>query len=206
MKSDSTSSVSVPSAGSAKFTGVKLVGTTVKNTNGILSEFSNGSYALIEPAISPGNAPIEAAIEFTMPDVPVRKGGLMGNVGDEMGFSPFYIRNFILEGDISSTGKTWDIASVLLTELPLKPKSTYRLKCSWNGKEYSWFVWRGNWVLLKKVSSNLSAAWGSQLQFGTNCGKGAAFAGTINLNKCYISIDGKLWWEGVRGAYKNANK
>lgn len=205
-KNDSSSPASIASAGAAKFTGVKLVGSTVKNTNGVLSDFSNGSYGLIEPAFSPGNAPIEAVVEFTMPDGPVRKGGLLGNVGDEMGFSPFYIRNATIEGDLSSSGKDWDIASILLTDLSLTPKATYRLKCSWDGKEYSWHVWRGRWALLAKVPSNRSVVGGSLLQFGTNHGKGAAFAGTINLNKSYICIGGKLWWEGVRGAYKNANK
>ncbi len=78
-------------ADSAKVTGVKLVGNTIKLNKGILSEFRGTSYALIEPDFSPGNATIEAVIEFTMPDAPVANAGLMGGLGSKDGFTPFYI-------------------------------------------------------------------------------------------------------------------
>jgi hypothetical protein len=205
-KSDSASSAAIPSAGSAKFTGVKLVGTTVKNKNGVLSGFSNGSYALIEPAFSPGNATIETVIEFAMPNTSVASGGLMGGLGSRCGFSPFHIEKAEIHGYLSANGKAWDIASSLPIGVQLRPKETYRLKCTWDGKEYAWFIWRGKWMPLAKLSNKSSVADGLELQFGSNRGKSMPFAGTIDLNKCYIKVAGKLWWEGVGGAYKNANK
>ena len=205
-KSESSSSASIPSAGSAKFTGVKLVGATVKLDKGVLGNFSGASYALIEPDFSPETAPIEAVIDFTMPDVPVANAGLMGGLGGRDGFTPFYIVGSAAVGCLSASGKTWDIAAALPIGLSLRPKENYRLKCLWDGKEYSWFIWRNNWAPLKKLPSKFPIAGGLQLQLGTNRGHGGAFPGTMDLNKCYIKVGGKLWWEGVKGAYKNANK
>ena len=205
-KSEGSSYSSIPSAGSAKFTGVKLVGTTVKNKDDILSDFSKGSYALIESVFSPGNAPIEAVIEFTMPAAGGESGGLFGGFGSGNGFSPFYISGSSVRGYLSTSGKTWDIASSFPIGLSVQPKETYRLMCSWDGKEYTWFVWSGGWTPLKKLPSNLPVAGGLHQQFGTDRGVVAPFMGTIDLNKCYIKIGGKLWWEGVKGAYKKANR
>lgn len=193
-------------AESAKFTAVKLVGATVKLDKGVLSNFSSASYALIEPDFSPGNAHIEAVLEFTMPDAPVANAGLMGGVGGRDGFTPFYIVGSSLVGYLSTSGKSWDLASALKLGLPLKPKDTYRVKCEWNGKEYIWSVWRGNWVVLGRLACQSPVAGGLKLQLGTNRGSNSPFPGTIDLNKSYIQVGGKLWWEGVKGAYKNANK
>lgn len=193
-------------AESAKFTGVKLVGNTVKLNKGVLSEFTGPSCALIEPDFSPGNAPIEAVIEFTMPDAPVANAGLMGGLGGRDGFTPFYIVGSSLVGYLSTSGKSWDLASALKLGLPLKPKDTYRVKCEWNGKEYIWSVWRGNWVVLGRLACQSPVAGGLKLQLGTNRGSNSPFPGAIDLNKSYIKVGGKLWWEGVKGAYKNANK
>ena len=206
VKSDSASSVLVPSAGAAKFTGVKLVGPTVKNAKGVLSNFSDTSYALIEQDFSPGNAPIEAVIEFSIPDSGVGSAGLLGGLGGRDGFTPYYIVASTAVGYLSSSGKAWDIASSMLIGLSLQPKGTYRIKCEWDGKEYAWSVWRGKWVAIKQLPSKSSVAGGFKLQLGTNRGQNAPFPGTIDLNKCYIKIGGKLWWEGEKGAYKNANK
>lgn len=203
-KSDSASSAAIPSAGSAKFTGVKLVGATVKLDKGVLSNFSSASYALIEPDFSPGNAPIEAVLEFTMPDAPVANAGLMGGVGGRDGFTPFYIVGSSLVGYLSTSGKAWDLASSLKIGLPLKPKDTYRVKCEWNGKEYIWSVCRGNWVVLGRLTSQAPIAGGLKLQLGTNRGANSPFPGTIDLNKSYIKVGGKLLWEGVKGAARNA--
>ena len=206
VKSDSASSVSVPSVGSAKFTGVKLVGSTVKNTKGVLSDFSGASYALIESDFSPGNAPIEAVIEFSVPDSGVTGAGLLGGLGGRDGFTPFFIVGSAVVSYLSASGKTWDVAAAMPIGLSLQPKGTYRIKCEWDGKEYVWSVWRGKWVATKRLPSKFPVAGGLKLQFGTNRGQGVAFPGTIDLNKCYIKVGGKLWWEGEKGAYKNANK
>lgn len=204
--SKSSATSTTPSVGAAKFTGVKLVGATVKLDKGVLRDFSGVSYALIDSDFSPENAPIEAVIDFTMPDVQVANAGLMGGLGGGNGFTPFYIVGSSAVGYLSTSGKAWDVASSLPIGLPLKPKDTYRVKCEWDGKEYIWSVWRGHWIVLKRLPSKFHVAGGLKLQLGTNRGYNSAFPGTIDLSKCYIKVGNKLWWEGVKGAYRNANR
>ena len=205
-KSDSSSSASINSVGSAKFTGVKLVGSTVKLGKGVLSNFSDASYGLIDTEFSPGNETIETVVEFTLHNIPSAKAGLLGGLGVQDGFTPFYIVGSSVVGYLSSSGKDWDITSGLPIGLSLRPKDTYRVKCEWNGKEFVWSVWRGTWTVLRRLPSKVPVAGGFKIQFGTNRGRNSPFPGTIDLNKCYIKVGDKLWWEGVNGAYKNVNK
>ena len=203
-KSDSAPPAVVPSAGSAKFTGVKLVG-SVKETAGVLSGFAAGSYALIEPKFSHAGAEIEAVIEYTTGDSPLVNCGVMGGLGWDNGFTPFYIVDQQACAYLSSGGG-WDIAAASKIGVTINPKGTYRFRCTWNKKEYVWYQWKGRWVEVFKRPCPAAVADGLQLQIGTNRGQNSPFLGTIDLNKCYIKIGGKLWWEGVKGAYKSANK
>ena len=199
---------SVPNLGAAKFVGVKVKGDAVKCNNGVLSGFlGSASYAYIDTPFAPANSQIEAVIEFTTAETIPGTCGLMGCVGGHDGFTPFYVAGGQVCGYLSSTGKAWNIASAFPLGLKLAPKQTYRLKCSWDGKEYAWFLWNGGrWTPLATIPSNLPVAGGADLQLGTNRGQGAPFNGTIDLNRSYIKVGGKLWWEGVKGAYRNANR
>ena len=205
-KSDSASSAAIPPAGSAKFTGVKLVGSTVKNTNGVLSDFSNGSYALIEPPIPVDKVPVEVVVEFSTPPDMKPTFGIMGGQGQGFGFSPFCINDLKVTGCFSSNGKSWDIAQGYDSGVILTPSETYRLKCIWDGSAYTWYVWRNKWVAQKTLKSKKAISNGLKLQLGTNRGLNHPFNGSIDLTKCYIKAGGKLWWEGARGAYVTANQ
>ena len=182
------------------------IGNTVKLNKGILSGFSDGSYAVIDPPFSPAGKPFEMVFEFTAPDNISGLYGLIGGIGDKYGFSPCFMEKGCLSGYISSDGKSWDIASALRLPVTLVAKNTYRLKCTWNGHSYLWSHWTGKWNVLAKLDSTKSVFEGLRLGFGTNRGKNCPLQGTINLNVSYILIDGKLWWEGVKGAYKNARQ
>ena len=88
--------------------------------------------------------------------------------------------------------------------MTLHPKETYRMKCTWDKKGYAWYVWRNGWVLLKRLPNSNPVYGGLKLSLGTNRGYNNPFLGTINLNRCYIKIGEKLWWEGAKGAYHNS--
>ena len=132
--------------------------------------------------------------------------GLLSCSG-QPGFVPFLMNNNRLIAAISSNGSSWDIVANTPYGDPISLQSSYRLKCSWDGNEYAWFVWdKVAWRKIFESHSNLPIFQASELQFGNHRLGNAPFSGTINLNACYICIGGNLWWEGVRGAYKNANK
>ena len=101
------------------------------------------------------------------------------------------------------------VVSTALCAMPTQEelsKASYRCKCEWTGSEYIWSIWHGKWREVKRIQSKLPVAGGLKLVIGVNRGNDAPFSGTIDLNKCYIKVGDKLWWEGEKGAYKNANK
>lgn len=193
-------------AESAKHTGVKLIGNTVKLNKGILSGFSEGSYAAIDAPFSPAGKPFEMVLEFDITGDVAGTYALTGGIGDKNSFSPWFINKGSLIGSLSSDGKAWDIVYMQKLSVVLKVKSACRLKCAWDGKSYVWSHWTGNWSVIAKVDNAKTVFDGLRLGLGINRGRNLPLLGTINLNVSYIVIDGKLWWEGVKGARTNAGK
>ena len=206
MKAEKPSATSIPSVGTAKYYGVELIGGTVKESNGVLSGFTKNGLARIRSKFKPGKDTFDVVIEFKTGESLSGGAGLLSCSG-QPGFVPFFIDNDHMIGSISSNGKSWDIAANAPYGDQISPRSSYRVRCSWDSKEYEWFVWdKVVWRKVLGLRSTLPIFQESELQLGNHRLGNAPFTGTIDLNKCYICIGGKLWWEGVKGAYKNANK
>ena len=204
--SPQTTASSSASVGTAKYYGVELIGGSVKENKGILSDFANGSYAKLRASFDPRNQITEAVVEFETGHAVDKEAGLLCAI-QKCGFAPFYIVSGQLTSCLSTNGETWDIARSAPAGIIIQAKSVYRIKVVWDGREYSLYLWENNrWQRKKSIVSSSPVLSGTDLLLGTNRLFWAPFSGTINLNKCYICIDGKLWWEGVKGAYKNANK
>ena len=201
----SKSSSSSSYVGAAKYYGVKIIGNDVKQNGNKLSGFSSSSYGLIDVEFSPGDSPIEAVVEISTPRTMAECSGILTGIGGN-GFTPFFILKGSLMPFLSSSGKQWDIIAHTPIDVSFHPGETYRLKCEWDGNEYIWSVWRGRWTVVKRLPSKSPVFSGLKLQIGTNRGNQSPFNGEIDLSRCYIMVGKKLWWEGVKGAYKNANK
>ena len=204
-KSEKISSSAIPAVGTAKYYGVELIGGSVKDEKGELSGFTKGSFAKLKSPFAPGKDTFEVVIEFTTGQQ-IGSSGLFGCMGN-MGFIPFSIVQDNLVCYLSSNGLNDDIASGQNLGIKLVPKTTYRVKCEWEGKNYAWSIWRnGQWVCVKKIPGSVPVNGGQEMQIGTNRLRSNAFLGSVNLCNSYICIARKLWWEGVKGAYKNANR
>ena len=195
-----------PSVGRAKFFGVKLVGDSVKEVNGILKGFSTTSYARIQPLFAPKNKSVEVVVEFVTAKSSWQIGGVFGCFGNTHGFFPFFIEKGQLASYLSNNGSSWNIASGSLVNLPINAETTYRVKCAWTGKSFDYYIWQGKWCELGSIASATPVVGGTEMQFGLSRSGHCPFTGEINLTKSYICIDGKLWWEGVSGAYDRANR
>ena len=199
-------SSSSSSASSAKYYGVEIVGGSVKDNKGILSGFANKSYGRIKAPFDPKEKAIEAVVEFTIGPTVDGAAGILCTVS-KCGFAPLIIRSGQVMGILSSNGASWDISSGVAVGIMVKPQTTYRVKITWDGKCYTWFLWENtSWHKLKAMPCTIPVFGGADLQFGTGRALDAPFTGTVNVNHCYICIGGKLWWEGVKGAYKSANR
>ena len=194
------------SAESAKYYGVELVGSSVNESKGILGGFANKSCAKIKAPFNPKDKAIEVVIEFkTIAKVDGAAGVL--SAAPKCGFTPLLINDGRLIGCLSSNGTSWDIAFKEQIGISLLPNTTYRVKITWDGKFYSWYRWEnGNWRKLKEIACAIAIFGCSELQFGVDRLLGCPFSGTIDLSRCYISIGGTLWWEGIKGAYRNVNQ
>lgn len=196
----------IPSVGIAKYYGVELVGNSVKESKGILNGFANKSYAKIKAPFNPKGKAFEVVVEFETGTTIAGYAGILCNV-QKPGFSPIFLRDNQLAPYLSSNGVKWDIVEGSPIGLAVTPKTLYRIKIVWDRSVYSWYVWdKRAWNIIGSISCDTSVFGGTEMQFGTGCALGYPFPGTIDLSKCYICIDGKLWWEGIKGAYKNANK
>ena len=145
-------------------------------------------------------------VEFITAQSIEQDGGIFGCFGKTYGFFPFFLEKTKLTSYFSTNGSSWNLAAASSIALPMSAKTTYRVKCVWDGKQFSYYSWQDGWRPLNKIASSLPIFGGTEMQFGLSRSGHSPFRGSINLSRCYISIGGKLWWEGVKGAYKNANK
>lgn len=182
---------------------MELVGKTVRERGGVLSCFGVGSYAQIKGIFAPQKKAICAVLQFTTGQNVDSVASLMGCKGDRPGFLPFHISKGGLVSSLSSNGKSWNLIQCMDLGLSLSPNTTYRIKCSWDREKYEWAVFEsGNWRMLKSVQISSPVYSGTELLIGTNRAGQSPFSGTIDLTMSYILVDGELWWEGAKGAYK----
>ena len=180
------------------YVGVSLVGDSVHNDNGILSGFSANSYAVLPFITEPWDKAWEVVISATPTQSVITNGG-MGGVGSKNGWTPIYFYgggSFYSYLNNVGWAVDWNY-TYKLSENVLKVSydgaSIYSLQELVNGDYKNTFHSYG------KVQG------GQTIQIGTNRGNSYPFQGTWNLNKCYIIRNGVLYWEGVKGAYRNVN-
>ena len=200
----STASSFASSVGTAKYYGVELIGGSVKENKGILSGFANKSYAKVKAPFDPKNRLFEVVIAFKADQAIGTSAGVFCGAM-QYGFAPLFVVKGQMTMFLSSNGVSWNIANGTPMGLQIKPKTVYRVKIIWDGKEFALYLGDGsNWCKMKSIPCETPIFGGLPLHFGVGRSLENPFPGTIDLNKCYICIDGKLWWEGVKGAYHNA--
>ena len=203
-KSASTSSTSIL-LGTAKCCGVELVGNVVKDNKGMLSCFANSSYARIKEPFDPKGKPFEIVVTFiTGKKVDGHAGVLCPVV--KYSFAPLYINAGKLTWYASSSGKSWNMVADVGLGLELKPETEYQIKIIGKVNNISFYLKElKRWKIMKSFPVPAQVV-GGDMQFGVDRVLNSPFSGSINLSQCYICVDNKLWWEGVRGSYTNVNK
>lgn len=205
-KSEQPSSSAILSVGTAKYYGVEIIGNSVKEIDGILNGFSSRSFAKIKAPLNQKGKVVEIVITFETGEKIDNCAGLLAAV---MGFryAPLYVVGGQLVAYVSSNGSSWNLANAMPVGVILKPRTKYCVKVTCDGTAYSWYIWGGGgWRKTKTMPCSSNAVWGCDVQLGTGLPNDTYFSGTINLNHCYICIGEKLWWEGVKGAYRNVNR
>jgi len=116
-----------------------------------------------------------------------------------------------LELYISSNGSSWDIASdITFINAPLT-NTTYYIKAEFTGNQYkfSYSLDDINYTDPIIINSSARVICSDCLYLGYRTAyTDQWFRGYIDLSESYIKLDGKMWWQGLRGTdapYKVTN-
>jgi hypothetical protein len=104
----------------------------------------------------------------------------------------------------SVSGTSWD-SNVPNSAFTPATNTTYWLKQVWTGSELQgYYSTNGvNYVLEGTLSMTSAPVWAQTMFIGSDS-ESSFWNGSIDLNECYININGERWWEGGL-TFKNPN-
>jgi len=192
----------------AKYTGVQLVGSSVKLENNILSNFSSGNYGQLPFHVDVDNAEYwEVCICAKIPSI-YTGNGCIGGQGTSNGWTPIYLSGANVSSYMAYVGwpVTWDDTSYTISSswAGKFPAGTWtRFKCVFTGTRYEMYI-NGVMSAYKSSTAKCRNSGVEYTMIGGNRGN-AGYTGEFDLSKFYIKIGDELTWEGVSGAYARAN-
>lgn len=183
---------------------VQMVGTITDN-EGVLSGFSNGNYILCGYINIPADATWEYVTKFNSSDHSTLN--ILGGFGNEgmHSLSTDINTDGTLSVFITSNSTNWDIANGVRSSLTLNDNTDYYMKRYFTGTEYKIDIsttgaFSGeetNYITVSSTTSIFSTNCPVDIAGWMNSGTFTGFRGTIDLNGCYININGERWWTGT---------
>lgn len=171
---------------------------TITNNNGVISGFSDTNYAILNQTPSSVTS-FEIVFKCTTSDniaeqVVFGQGTTTNRLTPQVGISASNKWYFNFSND---AGASWQSISSPYT---VQPNTTYWLKFVWDGANAKAFsaTQKDNYTLLgtKPLTENLE--WSTTIQVGGDQLNTIYWQGSIDLNECYIDLNGSRWWDGVR--------
>lgn len=183
---------------------VNIVG-SLTNNNGVLSGFSASNYATLPYTFNPSNSnwevvvPITTASSFT-------NSGIFASTNNStfVGIHLQLLTDGKLHLYLSSDGTSHNLASNVAGASTLSANTKYWIKVAFNGVSYNVYSsttgdFNGEEVTEITVNSSATLCPMTITELGENPDTRYSnpFNGSIDLNGCYINIDGQRWWSGV---------
>lgn len=183
-----------------KFPNANIIGEPLIE-NGNISRFSANDYLVFPFVVDVKNNPFVITMCFTTgADVNAQQ-----NILDSYFGMALAIQNGRGIMALSSNGTGWDIGLVVGT-IPLQPNSTYYAKVSWDGLAYRTALSTDGITYIDDMYAGTTAGlYPTTMYIGASpniFGAGSAhpFGGTINMNKCSLSVAGLDVWQGMDDA------
>lgn len=183
-----------------KFPNATIVGEPLIE-NGNISRFSVSDYLVFPFVVDVRNRPFVITMCFTTgADVTTQQ-----NILDSYFGMALAIQNGRGIMALSSNGTNWDIGLVTGV-IPLEPNKTYYAKISWDGTAYRTALSQDGIAYTDDMyAATTSGLYPTTMYIGASpniFGAGSAhpFGGTINLNKCHLSVAGLEVWQGMDDA------
>jgi hypothetical protein len=183
---------------------VRVYGTPTINES-LVSNFSIDNYLTVPQMFNPGANPWERVIKFTT-GASVDDYQVLTGCGAEWKGTSFNIVNRKLKMWAASGNGGWDIAAGVEGTTELLIMTTYWLRQKFTGSQYLVDISRtGSFTgeEIRQITVDSSAALPAFYifigVFNSNWDD-TSFMGSINLEGCYIDINGNRFWSGVASA------
>lgn len=168
---------------------------TITNNNGVISGFSNNNYFKL-PSLFDATQAWEIVIKVKT-TVQGRQE-ILGRMPNEGDFATLLLRvdpNNKFFVNASTNGTDW-LGLQLLSKTLCEPNKEYTIKIEYTKAKYALYI---NGVLEAQTSLETPIVMTGDMCFGQSAGNNYALTnGSIDLNECYININGSRWWDGVR--------
>lgn len=181
---------------------VNIVG-SLTNNNGILSGFSTSNYATSSYTFNPSNSNWEVVVPITTASSFVDSDFLGSAVNNDFGIHLQLLTDGKLHLYLSSNGTSHNIASNVAGASTLSANTKYWIKTAFNGTSYNVYSsttgeFNGEEITQITVNSNATLCTMTTTVLGRNLSPSYPnpFNGSIDLNGCYINIDGQRFWSG----------
>ena len=194
-----------PSTLPASEANVDIAGSLINN-NGVLSGFSESNYAQINQVPSDIES-LELVFKFTTGDDITTRQIIHGNTTrnaacPQLTFAPNEEHASLLEALIALESATW--GSVNFSSAALAANTTYTSKLTWDNVSKNLVLYLkaedGDFIQQSTVTQN-TVYWTEPTRIGLDK-LAYPWHGTIDLNGCYININGSRWWSGMINGVK----
>ena len=194
---------------------VTTTGTLTKN-DGVITGFTSANYASTPDIIPFGKNPWEAVIKFNSGNLTANSPIIGGATKFASGLAPYTTTGKTINYTLTSNGTSFDVIPTVTGTYTFTENSWYYLKIIFTGNAYEFYISTDSfeWILDYSTESSTPIYENSKWILGTGCiGATTWYAGLgnyIDLNECYINIDGERWWTGTTRfntyRYKNGHE
>ena len=182
-----------------KYSNITTVGTLTDN-NGVLSGFSASNFAKTPIKINLNSANTwEIVTKQNISSVGSINDGYMGILGGAYNVNYYISTSNKIYVELSSNGTSYNIGSIpMLNAVTLN--TDFYLKLEFTGTAYNLYYSTDGetWTLQGSITSSTKVSNRSNyFALGVDeAGNHTNWQGSIDLNECYININGSRWWSG----------
>ena len=177
----------------------KKVG-TIYDTDGVLSGLAYGNYARTPDMLNLGTANSwEIVTKHYITSVGSVNDGMMGILGGAYNVNYYINASNLITVELSSNGSSYNIGNIsMLNAVTLN--TFFYVKLEFTGTAYNLYYSTDgtNYTLQGSITSSTKV--GSRTNyfaFGVDeAGNHSAWTGKVDMNGCYININGERWWTG----------
>ncbi len=183
----------------------------VRDNFGVLSNFSTSNYAVLPYNHAPASGDTwEFVLKITTGDDVTDTQQFVGGTEANNGGVEVAVVSSRFKLWLASSASSADIASGVVGTYAVLPSTTYWVKIAFDGSAYTLsYSLDGETYIVDITVSSTTIVKGEQRSLGADAFQvNDPWSGTIDLNGCYIDVNGERQWSGVETVkvYQNANK